>query len=129
MVKPVLFVLGASALPLARKLKDPLGAEIHTPDCVAGGDVNYSKAMAHLAALFAAGHPVIGLCAAGILIRALAPHLTDKRSEPAVIALAEDGSSVVPLLGGHHGANELARRIATLCGGHAAVTTASAVTI
>ena len=127
MVKPVLFVLGASALPLARKLKDPLGAEIHTPDCVAGGDVNYSKAMAHLAALFAAGHPVIGLCAAGILIRALAPHLTDKRSEPAVIALAEDGSSVVPLLGGHHGANELARRIATLCGGHAAVTTASEV--
>jgi cobalt-precorrin 5A hydrolase / precorrin-3B C17-methyltransferase len=57
MVKPVLFVLGASALPLARKLKEPLGAEIHTPDCVAGGDVTYPKATAHLGQLFAEAEP------------------------------------------------------------------------
>ena len=38
MVKPVILVLGASALPLARHLKEPLGAEIHTPRCVDGGD-------------------------------------------------------------------------------------------
>ncbi len=37
MMKPVLFVLGASALPLAVKLKEPLGAEIPTPASVAGG--------------------------------------------------------------------------------------------
>jgi cobalt-precorrin 5A hydrolase/precorrin-3B C17-methyltransferase len=127
MVKPVLFVLGASALPLARKLKEPLGAEIHTPDCVAGGDITYAKATAHLGQLFTEGRSIIGLCAAGILIRAIAPHLKDKLSEPPVIALAEDGSSAVPLLGGHHGANALARRIAELCQGHAAVTTASEV--
>ena len=127
MVKPVLFVLGASALPLAQKLKQPLDAEIHSPDCVAGGDVTYAKATAHLGQLFAEGRSIIGLCAAGILVRALAPHLSDKRSEPPVIALAEDGSSAVPLLGGHHGANDLARRIAALTGGHAAVTTASEV--
>ena len=127
MVKPVLFVLGASALPLARTLKEPLGAEIHTPSCVSGGDVAYGKATRHLGELFAAGRTIIGLCASGILIRAIAPHLKDKRQEPPVIALAEDGSSAVPLLGGHHGANELARRIATLCNGHAAVTTASEV--
>ena len=127
MVKPILFVLGASALPLARKLKAPLDAEIHTPDCVAGGDVTYGKATAHLAQLFKDGRSIIGLCAAGILIRAVASQLHDKRSEPPVIAVAEDGSSAVPLLGGHHGANDLARRIAELCGGHAAVTTASEV--
>ncbi|MCA3573275.1 MAG: cobalamin biosynthesis protein, partial [Aestuariivirga sp.] len=125
MVKPVLFVLGASALPLARALKEPLGAEIHTPSCVSGGDVAYGKATRHLGELFAEGRTIIGLCASGILIRALGPHLRDKRQEPPVIALSEDGSSVVPLLGGHHGANELARRIALLCNGHAAVTTAS----
>lgn len=125
MVKPVLFVLGASALPLARSLKEPLGAEIHTPSCVAGGDVAYGKATRHLGELFAQGRTIIGLCASGILVRAIAPHLRDKRQEPPVIALAEDGSSAVPLLGGHHGANALARRIATLCNGHAAVTTAS----
>ena len=127
MVKPVLFILGASALPLARKLKAPLDAEIHTPDCVAGGDVTFGKATAHLGTLFSEGRSIIGLCAAGILIRAVASQLHDKRSEPPVIAVAEDGSSAVPLLGGHHGANDLARRIAELCGGHAAVTTASEV--
>ncbi|PZF76837.1 precorrin-3B C(17)-methyltransferase [Aestuariivirga litoralis] len=127
MVKPVLLVLGASALPLAQKLKGPLDAEIHTPQCVSGGDVTYAKATAHFAQLFAQGRSIIGLCAAGIIIRAVAAQLHDKRSEPPVIALAEDGSSVVPLLGGHHGANELARRIAKLTGGYAAVTTASDV--
>lgn len=127
MVKPVLFVLGQSALPLARKLREPLGAEIHTPDCVAGGDVTYAKATVHLGQLFTEGRIIIGLCAAGILIRAIAPHLKDKRTEPPVIALVEDGSSAVPLLGGHHGANDLARRLAELLNGHAAITTASEV--
>jgi cobalt-precorrin 5A hydrolase / precorrin-3B C17-methyltransferase len=126
-VKPVLFILGASALPLAQKLKPELGAEIHSPECVSGGDVTYPKATAHLAHLFTQGHSIIGLCASGILIRAIAPHLKDKHSEPPVIAVAEDGSSAVPLLGGHHGANDLARRIASLCDGHAAITTASEV--
>lgn len=127
MVKPVLFVLGASALPLANKLKPALDAEIHTPSCVAGGDITYAKATAHLGQLFTEGRSIIGLCAAGILIRAIAPHLKDKHSEPPVIAVAEDGSSAVPLLGGHHGANDLARRIAEFCNGHAAITTASEV--
>src|SRR5690606_17068433 len=57
-------------------------------------------------------------------IRSLAPLLADKRSEPPVVAVAEDDSVAVPLLGGHHGANDLARRIAETLGGVAAVTTA-----
>ncbi len=126
-MKPVIFVLGASALPLANNLKTSLQGEIHTPHCVAGGDIAYEKAKSHLGKLFQDGRTIIGLCASGILIRALAPHLGDKRAEPPVIAIAEDGSSVVPLLGGHHGANELAKTIATITKGHAALTTASEV--
>jgi cobalt-precorrin 5A hydrolase/precorrin-3B C17-methyltransferase len=124
-VKPVIFILGISALPLAQKLKAELGGEIHTPGCVRGGDAPYAKATAHLAELFQQGRTIIGLCASGILIRAIAPHLKDKRNEPPVVAVAEDGSSAVPLLGGHHGANDLARKIALSCSGHAAITTAS----
>lgn len=127
MVKPAIFILGISALPLAQKLKAELNGEIHTPDCVSGGDVSYTKATAHLAQLFQQGLAIIGLCASGILIRAVAPQLNDKRTEPPVIAVAEDGSSVVPLLGGHHGANELAQKIAMITSGHAAITTASEV--
>ena len=40
------------------------------------------------------------------------------------LAVAEDGSAAVPLLGGHRGANALARRLAAALGGHAAITTA-----
>jgi cobalt-precorrin 5A hydrolase/precorrin-3B C17-methyltransferase len=75
--------------------------------------------------LFADGRPIIGICAAGILIRLLAPHLSDKRSEPPVLAVSQDGAYAVPLLGGHHGANRLAREIAEALGGSAALTTAS----
>ena len=57
-------------------------------------------------------------------MRALAPLLDDKRTEPAVVAVAEDGSVAVPLLGGHHGANAIARKIAEATGGIAAITTA-----
>jgi cobalt-precorrin 5A hydrolase / cobalt-factor III methyltransferase / precorrin-3B C17-methyltransferase len=127
MVKPAIVILGASALPLAQKLKAELGGEIHGPHCVSGSDTPYGKATLHLQELFKAGRPIIGLCASGILIRALAPMLADKRNEPPIVAVAEDGSTAVPLLGGHHGANELARRIAALCDGHAAITTASEI--
>ena len=56
-MKPVIFTLGVSALPLAQQLKVELAAEIHTPDCVSGGDVNYTKATTHLADLFKSGRP------------------------------------------------------------------------
>ena len=41
-----------------------------------------------------------------------------------MVALAEDGSVAVPLLGGHHGANAIARALAAALGGVAAITTA-----
>lgn len=65
---------------------------------------------------------------AGVAVRAIAPLLGHKSTDPAVICLDEAGQSVIPLLGGHQaGANELARQIAALTGGYAAITTASEV--
>jgi cobalt-precorrin 5A hydrolase / precorrin-3B C17-methyltransferase len=124
--RAAILVLGPSALPLARRLKMLLpGARLHAP---AGrgiaADVIFDHAASHIAALFVAGTPIVGLCAAGILIRAVAPLLDDKRQEPPVVAVAEDGSAAVPLLGGHRGANVIARAVAALTGGMAAITTA-----
>jgi cobalt-precorrin 5A hydrolase/precorrin-3B C17-methyltransferase len=118
--------LGASAAALGRRVCDLLpGAQLHGPRAVAGDwDETYDRVVPHLADLFAAGRPIVGICASGILIRALAPHLDDKRAEPPVVALAEDGSVAVPLLGGHHGANRIATVLAEALGGVAAITTA-----
>ncbi|MBT5414867.1 MAG: precorrin-3B C(17)-methyltransferase [Rhodospirillaceae bacterium] len=87
-------------------------------------DIRFDEAGPHLRTLFAAGRPILGLCAAGILIRALAPILDDKRAEPPVLAVAEDGGAAIPLLGGHRGANTIAHAVAAALGGTAAITTA-----
>ena len=119
-------VLGTGAVGLARRLKAILpGSSLHAPAASGiAADRLFDRPTDHVASLFRAGTPIVGICAAGILIRAVASLLADKRSEPPVIAVAEDGSAAVPLLGGHRGANRLARAIAAATGGTAAITTA-----
>jgi len=72
---------------------------------------------------FKSGRPIIAFCSCGIVIRILAPLLKNKFNEPPVLCVADDGSSVVPLLGGNAGANDLAVEIADVLHGHAAITT------
>ena len=125
-VNTVFVALTATGGHLAERLAANLpGTEVHgLVDRVSKPDVAFDATAKHLRALFAAGRPIVGVCAAGILIRTLAPLLNAKHAEPAVVAMAEDGSVAVPLLGGHHGANTLARTLAAVTGGHAALTTA-----
>ncbi len=116
MTTPLIIAPGEHARELAEWLARDLPAEaLVNPD-------DPARAMREA---FQGGRALIGLCAAGILIRALAPLLADKRGEPPVIAVSADGAFIAPLLGGHNGANELARRIGWITGGCAAVTTAS----
>lgn len=109
---------------LAAKIAAAVGGTVHGRDGRTAAAFGFEDTIEHLRTLFAAGAPIVGICAAGILIRAVAPLLADKRAEPPVIAVAEDGSAVVPLLGGHRGANALARRVAGALGVPAAITTA-----
>lgn len=125
MNRTAVICLGPSALPVARQIADHLGTEIHgLAKRVPEADVLFDDTIGHLQALFNETTNIIGICAAGILVRALGSVTEDKTAEPAVIALSENGKSIVPLLGGHHGANEIARGLASLLNGHAAITTA-----
>lgn len=129
-MKPVVMYLSRSGEATARRVAEILGADLHgRVDRTDVADAYFDNALDHARTLFAAGAPIVGVCASGILVRAVAPLLADKRNEPPVLSIPDDGSTVVPLLGGHRGANRLARSIAEGLQAHAAVTTAGDVAL
>ena len=122
-----LVVLGPGGIDLARLLVRRLpGASVHGPAGL-DAEVAYADVGAHLRSLFRACTPIVGVMAAGIIIRALAPVIGEKGSQAPVVAVSQDGGAVVPLLGGHDGANRLAHAVAEATGGTAAITTAGDV--
>ncbi|KAA0967718.1 precorrin-3B C(17)-methyltransferase [Pseudomonas sp. ANT_H12B] len=122
---PAIVILGNGSLATARTIQQVYpGALIHgLADRVIGADRVYREFGATLRDLYQQDTPIIALCAAGIVIRTLAPMLLEKGVEPPVLAVAEDGSAVVPLLGGLGGVNVMAREIAASLDVAAAITT------
>ncbi|MFJ2528960.1 precorrin-3B C(17)-methyltransferase [Pseudomonas helmanticensis] len=122
---PAIVILGQGSLATARRIQQVYpAAQIHgLAGRVEGADCTYQEFGATLRALYQQDTPIIALCAAGIVIRTLAPLLLEKGAEPAVLAVAEDGSAVVPLLGGLGGVNVMAREIAAGLQVAAAITT------
>lgn len=69
---------------------------------------------------------LIFICAAGIAVRAIAPHLSGKHLDPAVVALDDKGRYCISLLSGHlGGANSLAVEAASVLGAKPVITTAT----
>jgi len=122
---PAIVILGPGSLATARRVQQCYpDALIHgLSGRVEGVDRHYLEFGATLRELYQQDTPIIALCAAGIVIRTLAPLLLEKGVEPAVLAVAEDGSAVVPLLGGLGGVNVMARDIAAALQVAPAITT------
>lgn len=83
---------------------------------------------ARTAALFSRVDALIFVGACGIAVRAIAPLVAAKTSDPAVLVVDETGRYVISLLSGHiGGANALAEKIAAAIGGTSVITTATDV--
>lgn len=122
---PIVVVLNQISVPTARQVMTALpGAQLYgLAERTTDVDVSFTNFGDTVRQLYSEGKSIIGLCAAGILIRTLAPVLTDTKTEPPVVAVAADGSAVVPLLGGMTGVNDLAEKIAAVLNISAAITT------
>lgn len=131
--KTAIIALSRNGITLGHKIKTGLGgAVLYAPQKhaeSAGADVAFSQPVSQIIRqAFSQYRQIVLIMASGIGIRALAPVIQDKRHDPAVVLLDEQGNFAVSLLSGHlGGANKLARRLALICRGQAVITTASDV--
>ncbi|MHB8173168.1 MAG: cobalt-precorrin 5A hydrolase [Nitrospirota bacterium] len=135
MTKLAIIAITRGGSDLARKIRElyPDGAEIYMPKkFLKPGEKDAHPLSDDLAAdmkkIFGRYKSIACIMAAGIVVRLLAPLVRDKRTDPAVIVMDEEGRFVISLLSGHMGgANELAETLAGITGGKAVITTASDV--
>lgn len=120
-------------LRLARQIQAGIPEAIAwtKPNAIGAGDrpaqtETYDDFGTVVAERWAAGQPIVFILAVGAAVRAIAPHLRDKRTDPPVVVVDETGRHVVSLAGGHiGGADALARQVAGLLGVEPIITSSS----
>ena len=130
--KTAVWVLTAQAMGLAGRLtaarSDTVVLCSQRLACKADGVpvVVFDRLTEKVAECFPLYQAHIFIMAAGIVVRAIAPHIRLKTKDPAVVVVDDRGRFAVSLLSGHlGGANALARQVADELAGTAVITTAT----
>jgi cobalt-precorrin 5A hydrolase len=95
-----------------------------------GTDVNWfsEQSTQLVGSLFKTHDALVCVFSLGAVIRIIAPHLVDKKSDPAVIVIDDRANHVISVLSGHlGGANALARLVASFLNAQPVITTAADV--
>lgn len=108
------YAMTSQGLTLARRIAGMAPADVFATARLAGGDVTgFARIVDQVRVNFPLYHAHVFVAATGIVVRAIAPLLQSKTSDPAVIVCDQNGEHVISLLSGHlGGANDLARKIA-----------------
>lgn len=129
-MKAVLFAFSERGKGTALKVREALGdAEVLLRAPARLADSAFSAYIGSLPVYTGGVFDVDALVfvgAVGIAVRAVAPHVASKKSDPAVLCLDEAGQFVIPILSGHiGGANRLARTLAQALDATPVITTAT----
>jgi precorrin-4 C11-methyltransferase len=113
-------------------LAQTLSSQLHDADSfvyspyAAEGQTPFEDVRTITQKLWAQYEGLVFICAAGIAVRAIAPLVSSKHDDPAVVVTADNGAYVVSLLSGHEGgANGLAMEVAACINGTPVISTAS----
>ena len=105
---------------------DGLTADLYRRQGRGGGGQAYDSLTALISRIFAGYDGLVFIMATGIVVRSIAPLIRDKRTDPAVVVIDEQGRHAISLLSGHLGrANQLALLVAERLGADPVITTAT----
>ena len=133
MKKVVILAITKNGIQMSLKLKENFSNfEVFAPIKFSNNDKKiswYEKSTSEkIVDLFKNNDAIICLFSLGAVIRLLAPHIKDKKTDPAVIVIDDNANFVISVLSGHlGGANELSNEIADKIGATPVITTAADV--
>jgi len=124
-----LYAFSHAGLKLVHRIAAAMPCAVYAPERLAIPDATpFANLTALMAETFSRFPRHVFIGAAGIAVRAIAPHLRGKDRDPAVAVMDQDGRFAISLVSGHMGgANKLARELARITGATAVITTGTDV--
>jgi len=125
-----LFCLTPGGVTLAQRLQTALPLTCFTSEkLLQPGFIPFGDSFAQtVQQAFSQYSALVFIAATGIVVRVIAPLLSDKLHDPAVVVMDERGEHVISLLSGHlGGANDLTRQLAGILDADPVITTATDV--